>query len=131
MREASLGIMPTGGSNVYLPRILTPCRAMEILLTAGNFKAQTLLEWGFLNRVVPVGDLMAAAMELSERIAGNGPLAVQGIIRCFRESMEMGFSAAFQKELEIGLPIFASADAREGIRAQKEKRKPNFPGTYT
>ena len=40
-------------------------------------------------------------------------------------------SAAFQKELEIGLPIFASADAREGIRAQKEKRKPNFPGTYT
>jgi len=43
----------------------------------------------------------------------------------------MGYSAAFQKELEIGLPIFASADAREGIRAQKEKRKPNFPGTYT
>jgi enoyl-CoA hydratase len=130
MREASLGIMPTGGSNVYLPRILTPCRAMEILLTAGNFKAQTLLEWGFLNRVVPVGSLMEAATELAERIAGNGPLAVQGIVRCFRETMEMGYSAAFAKELEIGLPIFASADAREGIRAQKEKRKPNFPGTY-
>jgi enoyl-CoA hydratase len=130
MREASLGIMPTGGSNVYLPRILTPCRAMEILLTAGNFKAQTLLDWGFLNRVVPAGSLMDAAVEMAERIAGNGPLAVQGIIRCFRESREMGYTEAFRKELEIGLPIFASADAREGIRAQKEKRKPDFPGKY-
>lgn len=131
MREASLGIMPTGGSNVYLPRILTPCRAMEILLTAGNFKARTLLEWGFLNGVVPVGGLMAAAMELAEKIAGNGPLAIQGIIRCFRETREMGHTEAFRKELEIGLPIFSSADAREGILAQREKRKPNFPGSYT
>jgi len=130
MREASLGIMPTGGSNVYLSRILTPCRAMEILLTAGNFKAQTLYEWGFLNAVVPVGSLMPAAMELAGRIADNGPLAVQGIIRCFRETMDMGYAEAFRRALEIGLPIFASMDAREGIRAQKEKRKPNFPGTY-
>jgi enoyl-CoA hydratase len=130
MREASLGIMPTGGSNVYLPRILTHCRAMEILLTADNFSAQTLYSWGFLNRVVHGGHLMEAAMELAERIAGNGPLAVQGIIRCFRESMEMGYRAAFQKELEIGMPVFASLDAREGIRAQRERRKPNFPGKF-
>ncbi|MHB9097252.1 MAG: enoyl-CoA hydratase/isomerase family protein [Syntrophales bacterium] len=130
MREASLGIMPTGGSNVYLPRILTPCRAMEILLTAGNFPAKTLCEWGFLNRVVPVGELMSAALEMAERIAGNGPLAIQGIIRCFRESREMTYMEAFRKELEIGLPIFSSADAREGVLAQKEKRKPNFPGRY-
>ncbi len=129
MREASLGIMPTGGSNVYLPRILTPCRAMEILLTAGNFTAQTLCEWGFLNRVVPVGELMNVALEMAERIAGNGPLAVQGIVRCFRESRELTYTEAFQKELEIGLPVFSSADAREGILAQRERRKPNFPGT--
>jgi len=130
MRESSLGIMPTGGSNVYLPRILTPCRALEILLTAGNFSARTLDEWGFLNRVVPVGGLMEAAMEMAERIAGNGPLAIQGIVRCFRESREMGYTDAFRNEMEIGMPIFSSADAREGIRAQKEKRKPEFPGTY-
>jgi enoyl-CoA hydratase len=103
---------------------------MEILLTAGNFNARTLCEWGFLNRVVPVGGLMEAAVEMAERIAGNGPLAIQGIIRCFRESREMGYADAFRKEIEIGMPIFSSADAREGICAQKEKRKPEFPGTY-
>ncbi|MFH1079263.1 MAG: enoyl-CoA hydratase-related protein [Pseudomonadota bacterium] len=131
MREASLGIMPTGGSNVYLPRMLTPCRGLEILLTADNFSAKTLLEWGFLNRVVPREDLMKTAMEMAEKIAGNGPLAVQGIIHCFREIQDMSHAEAFKKELEIGLPIFASLDAREGIRAQKEKRKPDFPGKYS
>ncbi|MDD5711537.1 MAG: enoyl-CoA hydratase-related protein [Smithellaceae bacterium] len=130
MREASLGIMPTGGSNIYLPRILTPCRAAEILLTAGNFKAQTLYEWGFLNKVVPRGELMDAALELAERVAANGPLAIQGIVRCFRETADMTHADGFARELEIGTPIFASPDAREGVTAQREKRKPNFPGRY-
>jgi enoyl-CoA hydratase len=74
---------------------------------------------------------MKTAMTMAERIAGNGPLAVQGIIRCFRESQDLSLAEAFKKELEIGLPIFASLDAREGIRAQKEKRKPEFPGKYS
>ena len=130
MREASLGIMPVGGSNVYLPRILTPCRALEILLTAKNFRARTLYEWGFINRVVSRDDLMKTSMEMALRIADNGPLAVQGIIKCYRETMDMTYAEAFMRELEIGLPIFGSADAREGILAQREKRRPNFPGKY-
>lgn len=130
MREAKLGIMPTGGSNVYLPRIIAPCRALEILLTAGNFSAKTLFDWGFLNAVVPGTGLMQAALELAEKIAANGPLSTQGIIRCSRETRDMNYTEAFAKELEIGIPIFGSQDAREGVLAQKEKRKPNFPGKY-
>jgi enoyl-CoA hydratase len=131
MREASLGIMPIGGGNIYLPRILSPCRALEILLTSGNFRARTLCEWGFLNHVVPSpDDLMKKAMELADNIAGNGPLAIQGIIKCYRETRDMSYADAFKREMEIGVPIFGSQDAREGIRAQKERRKPNFPGKY-
>jgi enoyl-CoA hydratase len=70
---------------------------------------------------------MKAAMYLADRIAGNGPLAVQGMIRCFRETKNMNYTDAFKRELEIGLPIFSSLDAREGVRAQKEKRRANFP----
>jgi len=130
MREASLGIMPVGGSNVYLPRLLNPCRALEILLTAGNFRARTLHEWGFLNSVVPNEDLMKKAMEMADKIAANGPLAVQGIIRCFRETLDMQYADAFKREMEIGMPVFGSKDAREGILAQRERRKPDFPGRY-
>jgi enoyl-CoA hydratase len=67
---------------------------------------------------------------LADKIAGNGPLATQGIIKCYRETRDMSYADAFKKEMEIGVPIFGSQDAREGIRAQKERRKPNFPGKY-
>lgn len=130
MREASLGIMPTGGGNVFLPRNVSPCRALEILLTAGNFDAQTLYDWGFLNRVVEREKLMDTSMELAEKIASNGPLSTQGIIRMSRETRMLEMKESFKKEVEIGMPIFGSEDAREGVRAQKEKRKPNFPGKY-
>jgi enoyl-CoA hydratase/carnithine racemase len=49
------------------------------------------------------------------------------MIRCFRETKNMNYTDAFKRELEIGLPIFSSLDAREGVRAQKEKRRANFP----
>jgi enoyl-CoA hydratase len=130
MREASLGIMPTGGGNIFLPRHVSPCRALEILLTAGNFDAETMFSWGFLNRVVPKEKLMDTAMELARKIADNGPLSTQGIIRLSREVRMAEFGHLFKREAEIGMPIFGSEDAREGVRAQKEKRKADFPGTY-
>lgn len=128
MREASLGIMPVGGSNIYLPRMMTPCRALEILLTADNFTAETLYNWGFINRVVPQHELMDVSLKMAKRIASNGPLAVQGIMQCFRETQDMKYADAFKRELEIGMPIFGSRDAREGISAQKEGRAALFPG---
>ncbi len=126
MRETTLGIMPIGGSNVFLPAQVGQARAMEILLTGNNFTAQTLYEWGFLNRVVARDMLMDTAMEFAERIAGNGPKSVRGMVRCARAVQGIPFDDAMKKELEIGAPIFSSDDAREGVKAQREKRKPDF-----
>ena len=128
MREASFGIMPTGGSNVFLPRQIPLVAAKEILCLAENVPARRLYEWGFLNRVVPRGELMDEAGRIARRLADNGPLAVQGILRCIREGANLTFDAAMARELEIGMPVFASADAREGVRAFKEKRKADFKG---
>jgi enoyl-CoA hydratase len=128
MREASFGIMPTGGSNAYLPREIPLAAAKEILLIAEPVPARRLYDWGFINRLVAKDSLMDAAMEMAERIAGNGPLAVSGILKCIRETMNTDIETAMNKELEIGMPIFVSADAREGVRAFKEKRKADFKG---
>ncbi|MBN1829918.1 MAG: enoyl-CoA hydratase/isomerase family protein [Deltaproteobacteria bacterium] len=126
MRETTLGIMPVGGSNVFLPLQVGMTRALEILLTGENFSAQTLCEWGFLNRVVPKDRLMDEAMALAERIASNGPRSIRGMVRLSRIVPGLGLEEAFKKEVEIGMPIFASDEAREGIMAQREKRKPRF-----
>jgi enoyl-CoA hydratase/carnithine racemase len=90
--------------------------------------ARRLYDWGFINRLVAKDQLMDAAMEMAERIAGNGPLAVSGILKCIRGTMHTDIETAMNKELEIGMPIFVSADAREGVRAFKEKRKADFKG---
>ncbi len=126
MRETTLGIMPIGGSNVFLPMQVGQTRALEILLTGNNFSAGTLFEWGFLNRVVPRASLMGDAMALAERIAGNGPRSVRGMVRCSRDIQGKSLSEAMEIEMQIGTPVFMSDDAREGVRAQKEKRTPEF-----
>mgnify|MGYP000131029302 CR=1 FL=1 len=126
MRETTLGIMPVGGSNVFLPMQVGATRALEILLTGNNFPAATLYQWGFLNRVVPRENLMDSSMELAARIAQNGPASIRGMVRCARETQGLSLENAMKKEIEIGMPIFMSEEAREGIKAQKERRKPRF-----
>lgn len=126
MRETTLGIMPIGGSNVFLPRQVGMTRALEILLTGDNFSAETLYEWGFLNRLTTKDKLMDSAMELAGRIASNGPKSIRGMTRCARMTQGKTLNEAFEIEMNIGLPIFSSDDAREGVKAQKEKRKPDF-----
>lgn len=128
MREATFGIMPIGGSNVFLPRQIPLAAAKEILILGEEISARRLYEWGFLNRVVPKNRLMDEAVKIARRICDNGPLAVQGILRCIRTTMEMNVDEAMAKEFEIGFPIFSSDDAREGVTAFKEKRKADFKG---
>lgn len=128
MREATFGIMPIGGSNVFLPRQIPLAAAKEILILGEEISAKRLYEWGFLNRVVPKENLMDEAMKIARRISDNGPLAVQGILKCIRITAEMNIDAAMAKEFEIGFPIFSSEDAREGVAAFKERRKANFKG---
>lgn len=128
MREATFGIMPTGGSNVFLPRQIPLAAAKEIMLLGQKVSAARLYDWGFLNRVVPKEKLMDEAMQIARRICDNGPLPVQGILRCMRETAEMDVDAAMAREIEIGMPIFSSADAREGVLAFAERRKAEFKG---
>ena len=73
---------------------------------------------------MPAGDALAEAKKVAERIADNGPLAVQAIKRSVLESEGLPEKEALAKELEIGWPILATEDAKEGPRAFAEKRPP-------
>jgi enoyl-CoA hydratase len=77
---------------------------------------------------VPDGQALAEAKKVAEQIAENGPIAVQAVLRSLRETEGLTEKEALAKELQIGLPVFASEDAREGPKAFAEKRKPNFKG---
>ena len=128
VQEVKWAVFPAGGSTVRLPRQMTMPRALELLLTGDLIDARTALEWGFLNRVVPPDAVLDTAIELAERIARNGPLAVQAVRRSARACIGFTDEQALAMELQFAAPVFASADAREGPRSFIEKRAPVYQG---
>ncbi|MCR5873684.1 enoyl-CoA hydratase-related protein [Phenylobacterium sp. J426] len=128
VQEVKWAIFPGGGSTVRLPRQVPYARAMELLLTGDLITAAEALEWGFLNRVVPQGEVLPAALELAERIAANGPIAVQAIRRSARACLGRPEADAMQIESEMAAPVFRTEDAREGPLAFMQKRRPVFNG---
>jgi enoyl-CoA hydratase len=126
--EARWGLFPLGGSTVRLRRQIPYCRAMDILLTGRQLNAEEALEIGLIGRIVSTGEALAEAKRVAQQIAENGPLAVQAIKRSVLETEGLPENEALAKELEIGWPILATEDAKEGPRAFSEKRKPVFKG---
>ena len=127
--EARRGLFPLGGSSVRLRRQIPYTLAAEILLTGRHVTAREALACGLVGRVVPSGQALAEAKKIAAEICENGPLSIRALMRMLREVDESFPEAdALAKELEIGGPVFASNDAREGPRAFKEKRKPVFRG---
>ncbi len=124
--EARWGLFPLGGSTVRLRRQIPYTQAMEMLLTGKTMPAAEALRIGLVGRVVPDGQALAEARKVADQIAQNGPLAVQAIKRSVQETEGLPEAEALKRELEIGWPILATDDAKEGPRAFAEKRKPDF-----
>jgi len=128
LQEAKWGLFPLGGSTVRLPRQIPPTIAMEMLLTGDLIDAERAFQLGLLNAIVPQDEVLDAALHYATTIAANGPRAVQAIRRSTRAAYGVAEEEALARELEIGLPVFQTEDAREGPRAFIEKRPPNFTG---
>jgi enoyl-CoA hydratase len=128
LQEARWALFPAGGSTVWLPRQMPHAVAMELLLTGELIDAARAYELGFVNRVVPRGELMQTALSLAAKIAANGPLAVRAIRESARAVNGLPVAEALKIEAEHAAPVFASKDAVEGPRAFLEKRTPQFEG---
>ncbi|TDD89263.1 crotonase/enoyl-CoA hydratase family protein [Actinomadura rubrisoli] len=126
--EAKRGLFPMGGCAIRLPRQIGYANAMDLLLTARSVSAQEALAMGLVNKVVPDGTALAAARELADQIAACGPLAVQAVLRTYRETEHLAEEEALKISDEIGWPVIGSEDAKEGSRAFKEKRPAVFEG---
>jgi enoyl-CoA hydratase len=128
LAEPRRGLFPGGGSTVHSVRQLSWCNAMEVLLLADRITPRRAYEMGLVNAVVPRDQVMAKARELAETICLNGPLAVRACKESAKQSTFLDLKAALANEMSYSAGVFMSDDAKEGIKAFKEKRKPVWKG---
>lgn len=129
LAEVKQGLFPVGGSTVRLRRQIPYTIAAELLLTGRQMPATEAKEVGLIGHLVPDGTALDKARELAGQIAANGPVAVRAILQSMRDSANLTETEGLARELELGWPVFASNDAKEGPKAFAEKRPPVFTGT--
>lgn len=128
--ECKRGLFPLGGSTIRLRRQIPYALAAEILLLGRHISAQEAKDWGLINRVVAKGEALQKGLEIAAEIAEkNAPLSVQAILTSLRDNQfNLSEQDALAAEEQLGWPVFASKDAKEGMKAFKEKRIPEFRG---
>jgi enoyl-CoA hydratase len=126
--EVRRGVIPFAGSLARLPRQVSYCQAMELLLVGDMIGAAEAQRIGLLNHVLPAAEVMTKAMAIARKIADNGPLAVQRVKQTVTGASGRPLLEAFLLEDESKRVVMASEDAREGPRAFMEKRAPRYVG---
>ena len=126
--EVGLGILPGMGGTQRLPRLIGPALAKELIFSGRRIDAAEAKEIGLVNRVVPEGEALSAARELAAEIAANGPVAVRHAKTAANRSLDVDLISGLEYEADQFSLLFATQDAREGMGAFMEKRKPQFEG---
>ena len=124
--EAMIGLSAGGGSPVFLPRVLPPGKALQMLMTGDPITAQEAYRLGMVNEVHPQGELMAAARQIAEKIAGNSPTAVQAVKGAVRMGQGQPVEQAIAIMMEAHWRSAVHPDRIEGIGAFNEDRDPTF-----
>jgi enoyl-CoA hydratase len=125
--EAMVGLSAGGGSPVFLPRVLPPGKAMQMLMTGEPITAQEAYRLGMVNEVHPKAELMAAALSIAEKIADNSPTAVQSVKRAVQNGQGEPVEQAVAIMMDEHWRSVVHPDRVEGILAFTEGREPVFP----
>ena len=113
---------------VALSRCIGRKRALEMLLTGKMIDANTAMEWGLVNHVVPAEQLAAATVELAQQIAAASPLALGLGKQAFYAQIDLDQAKAYAYTKEVMSLNAMADDAQEGIGAFLEKRAPCWRG---
>lgn len=121
-----LGTSPDGGTTWTLTQLLGPRRALEFVLLNEAMNAETALQLGLVNRIVPNGELVETARAMAEKLAGGSV----GAQKASKALVQAAAQSSFDEQLELEKQAFVAnagtADFLEGIKAFFGRRTPRF-----
>ncbi len=126
--EINIGVMPGAGGTQRLTRAVGKAIAMEMILNNRILSADEALQYGLVNRVVPVERCLDEAISLAEEIGKRAPLAVRMAKEAINNAFETYLRDGMADERRAFYLLFASQDQKEGMAAFVEKRPPTWQG---
>ena len=126
--EIRIGIIPGGGGTQRLTRAIGAARAMELILTGRQVRADEAARLGLATRVVPAEETLASALDLAAEIAALPAGAVRAAKAAVRAAAELPLAGGVLHERELFRQLFGTPDQAEGMRAFLEKRPPRWEG---
>lgn len=126
--EVSLGLIPGYGGTQRLPQLIGKGRAFELIMTGSMIEAEAALEYGLVNRVTSLEELLPYVKKLGGKIASNSPVAIRNAIKAVNAGFKYD-ADGFGAEIKAFGESFGTDDFKEGTSAFLEKRKARFPGS--
>ncbi len=128
MTPARIGYLPTYSVFRRFTEMIGAANTAEIMYLAEPVDAARAREMGLVHKVVADDQLDRAATQWAERIAANAPLSVRAMKRMIARTISRAFEVEHEDLNEMAAKVRSSADAKEGVRAFLEKRKPSWRG---
>jgi len=126
--EVTLGLLPGTGGTQRLPRLIGRQKALELMLRGTTLSPQEANDAGIVDEVVPAADLLARAVDRARSYAEGPSYAVGQIKLAAVQGFGMRLDEGLKVEREALIRLFKSEDAKEGVTAFVEKRKPSYKG---
>ncbi len=126
--EVNLGLIPGYGGTQRLPRTIGFGKAAEMILTGNSINAQEASRIGLVNKVVPQAELLSSAESMARTMMSKGQLAIRMSLKAINAAMELPLSEGLKVEATLFGECCSTEDAKEGIGAFLQKRKPVFKG---
>ncbi|HVJ92137.1 MAG TPA: enoyl-CoA hydratase/isomerase family protein [Labilithrix sp.] len=131
--EVALGVLPGTGGTQRLSRLVGKARAIELMVEGSKMNAQRAVDLGIVNKVwqaESADEFLRMVVDYAHAFCppSGAAMAVGRIKRAVQSGLEMGIEQGLAFERELQAELFASADAKEGLSAYGDRRKPHFRG---